>query len=203
MKKGRAVDVQRLRYDVAWAIERGLGPRDLVPMLERLRRHAEPGSDAALFADGELAEVLLHTSPWRSAILAKRVLRVVESDRAWAVLGLSLALLGNYGAARRAFARALALAPGCASYAHNLGHLMDVAQNRPRQALRWLERAHAARSDDPEIAASYAHALFRVGRIPEARRVLRSALEDETDADALLARWAESTDAAAPTRPGS
>ena len=38
MKKGRAVDIERLQSDVRWALSKGLGPRDLVPMLEQLER---------------------------------------------------------------------------------------------------------------------------------------------------------------------
>lgn len=190
MKKSPAVDIERLQNDVEWALERGLGAKDLVPMLERLLRHAAPGSSAALFAATELSEVLLHTAPWRSAIFAKSVIREAESDRAWAILGLSLSLLGHYGAAKRAFAKALCLAPGCASYAHNLGHLLDVALDRPREALKWLERAHRARPHDEEIAASFAHALVRAGQHAKARRVLEAALGGGPEGDELLERWA-------------
>lgn len=189
MKKSPAVDVQRLQSDVEWALQRGLGARDLVPMLERLRRHATPGSDAALFAAMELSEVLLHTAPWRSAVFARTVIREAESDRAWAILGLSLSLLGHHGAAKRAFAKALCLAPGCASYAHNLGHIIDVVEDRPRDALVWLGRAHLARPGDEEIAASYAHALVRAGQVDRARRVLSGALGEGPEAAALLERW--------------
>src|SRR5262245_15960346 len=164
MKKGTAVDVARLESDVVWALEKGLGPRDLVPMLERLRRHADPGSAAACFACIELAEQLLPTRPWRAAVLAREVLKHVETDRAWAVEGLALAILGHYASAKAAFARALHLAPACASYAHNLGHLIDVGLGRPRDALDWLERAHRLESRDPEIASSYAHALLGAGK---------------------------------------
>src|ERR1041385_6051193 len=74
MTKSSAVDVERLESDVVWALERGLGPRDLVPMLERLKRHAPRGSTAACFANIELAELLLQTRPWRAALLAREVL---------------------------------------------------------------------------------------------------------------------------------
>jgi tetratricopeptide (TPR) repeat protein len=191
MEKGTAVDVAKLESDVVWALERGLGPRDLVPMLERLRRHAPPGSGAACFACIELAEQLLPTRPWRSAVLAREVLKYVVTDRAWAVQGLALAMLGHYASAKAAFARALHLAPNCASYAHNLGHLIDVGLGRPRDALVWLERAHRLGTRDPEIASSYAHALLRVGRVDSARRILleAEALTPE-EVDETLQRWA-------------
>lgn len=190
MKKGTAVDVARLESDVVWALERGLGPRDLVPMLERLRRHAPEGSPAACFACIELAEQLLPTRPWRAAVLARSVLRHVETDRAWAVQGLALAILGHYASAKVAFARALHLVPNCASYAHNLGHLIDVGLGRPRDALVWLERAHRLESRDPEIASSYAHALLASGKAEAARRILMAADRlTPGEVEATLLRW--------------
>jgi tetratricopeptide (TPR) repeat protein len=191
MKRGRAVDVDRLQSDVQWALAQGLGRRDLVPMLERLRRHAPPGSEAACFASMELAELLLHENPWAAAVHAKYVLAHVETDRGWAVLGLALALLGHYRSAKVAFESALQLAPACSSYAHNLGHLLDVGLGRPRAALKCLERAHLAEPSDEEIAASYAHALLRSGRNAEARATLQRVLGDEpARVDQLLERWA-------------
>lgn len=190
MNKGRAVDVGRLQSDVTWALENGLGPRDLVPMLERLCRHAPPGSPSAAFARTELAEVLLPTNPWRAAVLVRQVLVHQETDRTWAVLGLALSMLGHYASAKRAFSRALRLLPGCPSYAHNLGHLLDVGLGKPREALRWLEQAYLARPFDAEIAASYAHALLQVGRAEDARLALEGAMGEVPGAvDALLARW--------------
>jgi tetratricopeptide (TPR) repeat protein len=176
MKKTGAVDIERLQSDVEWALRRGLGPRDLVPMLERLLEHAPRGSAAACFARAELAEVLLPTAPWRSAVLAREALAHEDTDRTWAVLGLCMAVLGHFRSAKRAFAKALAHSPQCSSYAHNLGHILDAALDRPEDALPWLARAHHARPGDEELAASYAHALVRVGRREEARSVLASAM---------------------------
>lgn len=190
-KKSGAIDLERLQSDVEWALARGLGPRDLVPMLERLRQHAPRGSAAACFAATELAGVLLRTSPWRSAVLAREVLRHEDTDRAWAVLGLALTVLGHYRSAKRAFSKALAHSPQCSSYAHNLGHLLDAALGCPQDALPWLSKAHAARPGDEEIAASYAHALVGVGRTDDARRVLEAALGTyKHAADAIIRRWA-------------
>ena len=189
-RPARRIDIGRLQSDIEWALERGLPQRDLVPMLERLRRHAEPGSSAACFAATELAELLLQGNPWRAAVLCREVLQHEETDRAWAVLGLGLMMLGHFHSAKRAFAKALALAPGCSSYAHNLGHLLDAALDRPREALPWLEQAWLAHPYDAELAASYAHALLRVGREADARRTLDRALGETPGAvDALLARW--------------
>ncbi|HEX3595552.1 MAG TPA: tetratricopeptide repeat protein [Polyangiaceae bacterium] len=195
-KKSGAVDLERLQSDVEWALQRGLGPRDLVPMLERLYQHAPRGSAAACFAGTELAEVLLTAAPWRSSVLAREVLKYEDTDRAWAVLGLGLTMLGHYRSAKRAFSKALAHSPQCSSYAHNLGHLLDAALGRPQEGLPWLARAHAARPGDEEIAASYAHALVRLGRTEDARRVLDSAMGPTNDAAAgLIERFIAEGDA--------
>jgi tetratricopeptide (TPR) repeat protein len=188
-KKSGAIDLERLQSDVEWALEKGLGPRDLVPMLERLRQHAPRGSAAACFAGTELAEVLLTSEPWRSSVLAREVLRHEDTDRAWAVLGLGLTMLGHYRSAKRAFSKALAHSPQCSSYAHNLGHLLDAALGRPQEGLPWLLKAHTARPGDEEIAASYAHALVRLGRVQEARRILDSAMGAAGGGAELVERW--------------
>lgn len=180
----------RLWRDVLWALERGLGPRDLVPMLRRLARSVEVGSEAWRFAQEELAAQQLEIAPWRAALAARRANRVRESDRALALLALALTLLGHYAAATRAYRRALVLAPGHASYSHNLGHLLDRGLNRPKAALLHLAAASRALPRDPEVAASHAHALVRVGRHQEARALLTARLPGGAkQASALLERW--------------
>ena len=200
--KNHAPDLNRLLNDIVWALERGLGARDLIPMLEKLLRRAPRGSSAALFAQRELAERLLERSPWRAALLVREVLSYGDDDRAWGVLGIAHTLLGNYRCAKRAYLRALALAPGSSRYAHNLGHLLDVALERPREALVHLAIAHRAEPGEPEIAASFAHALARVGRVAQARRVLSRALEhDPEQVDELLKNWLERTSPASGAAP--
>lgn len=186
---GRPVNVERLQSNIAWAVAHGLGARDLVPLLERLIQHSERGSECRLSAERQLAELIVERSPWRAALLARRVLARYDDDGAWALLGLAHALMGHHRAARRAYQHALARAPGCASYAHNLGHLIDVAFDRPREALRWLRQAHAAAPEEREIAASYAHALARSGNVEQAREVLEPAVGCGTTASELLERW--------------
>jgi len=185
----RPVNVERLRSNIAWAMAHGLGARDLIPMLERLVRHAVPGSECSVAAKRQLAELIVETAPWRAALLARDVLSFQEDDRAWGLLGLAHTLLGNHQSARHAYRRALRLAPGCASYAHNLGHLIDVVFDRPREALGWLRRAHLAAPEEAEIAASYAHALARSERVHEATEVLTVALKSSESAQRLLERW--------------
>jgi len=178
----RPVNVERLQSNIAWAVAHGLGARDLIPMLERLIRHAPGGSDCKISAQRQLAELIVENAPWRAALLTRDVLQHKDDDRAWALFGLAHTLLGNHRAARRAYSRALARAPGCASYAHNLGHLIDVAFDQPREALRWLKQAHGYAPDEEEIAASYAHALARSEQIPAAIAVLERVLESRAKA---------------------
>jgi Flp pilus assembly protein TadD len=122
------------------------------------------------------------------------VLAQGDDDRAWAVLGIAHTLLGNYQCAKRAYVRALALVPGCPWYSHNLGHLIDVALDRPREALVHLAAAYRAEPGETEVAASFAHALARAGRVSQARKVLRRALENDGDrVDHWLNTWLERT----------
>jgi len=152
------------------------GGDEATSLLVRLAREATAGGEAWLFAHRHLAEIAAHTDPWRAALLARRVVRERPDDaHAWALLGLACSLLGHTHAATSAYERALARTPDNPYYAHNLGHLYDVGLDRIDDAIRWLARAVAQAPGDPEIAASYAHALARGGRMPEARRVLRHA----------------------------
>ena len=159
-------------------------------MLDKLARHAPRGSEAALFARCRLAELLVENAPWRAALQAREVLQHQESDRAWAVLGLAHTLLGNYRAARGAYRRALELAPDCPRYLHNLGHLLDVALDRPGEAVALLRAAHREEPAEVEIATSLAHALVRAGRRRDAVRVLKRATRSSDAAiDATLSDW--------------
>jgi tetratricopeptide (TPR) repeat protein len=189
-KPGQPVSVQRLLTSVEWALANGLGPRDLVPMLERLTSHAVAGSAEWLFAQRQLAHVLVRTQPWRCSLVARRVLKIEQDASTWGVLGLAQTLLGHYRTASAAYRRALALAPDSPECAHNLGHLLDVALDRPKDAVRYLRKAHAALPNEPEVAASLAHALARSGRRDEARAILsRDVDPDEAAADARLSSW--------------
>jgi hypothetical protein len=169
---------ERLRRDVEGALQRALDPSDVLPMLHRLSRAAAPGSEESVFAHRQLAELLIERHPWRATIHARRVLEALPGDdRAWAVVAASQAMLGHYRFAITAYMRALDAAPDNPSYAHNLGHLLDVAVGRPREALPWLRSAYSAHKESEEIAASFAHALARAGDVAEARRVLHGVMQ--------------------------
>ena len=144
-----------------------------------------------------------HTCTWRSclsnetpgapALFARRVLAYrPEDDRGWATLAFCQTLLGNYKFAVTAYHHALASAPKNPWYAHNLGHLLDVALGRADEAIGWLRRAYQSAAYSGEVAASYAHALARVGRLADARKVLTRAMKRTVSREhAALLKWLE------------
>jgi Tfp pilus assembly protein PilF len=182
-------DLERMLTDVEWAMSKQFAARDLVPMLENLVRAAPPSSEACYFAKLRLSELIVGDAPFRAARLARDVLESGDSDRAWAVLGLAHSLLGHFRSAARAYRRALTLAPDCAVYEHNLGHVLDVALDRPHDALAHLDRAHRNLPEEREIASSYAHALLRSGQLARARELLLRAVDGEAEADQILSTW--------------
>jgi hypothetical protein len=188
---GTQPESERLKRDVVGALERALDPSDVLPMLHRLSRTAAPGSEEAVFAHRQLAELLIERHPWRATLFARKVLAALPGDdRAWAVLAASQAMLGHYRFAVTGYKRALEGAPNNPSYAHNLGHLLDVAMERPLEALPWLRSAYLAHAESAEIAASYAHALARAGDVAEAQRVLGGANRVGGSREhAALRRW--------------
>ncbi len=201
MSRSAPGEVDRLRREVERALRENLDSEDVLPLLARLARAAVPSSDAWLYAHRHLAELGVEHDPWRAALFARRVIaHRPDDDGAWAVLGLAQSLLANYRYAARAYERALALAPDNPWYAHNLGHLYDVALDRPADALALLSRATVAQPTEADIAASYAHALARCGKVTMAKRILRRAIRHGGTADQMaLSRW---LDAGAPSHDG-
>jgi hypothetical protein len=166
-------DSDRLRQHAEDALARAFDPSRVLPILHRLAKRAEAGSDDEIFAHLRLSELLVDRSPWRASVHARRVLshRPAE-DRAWAVLALAQTLLGHYRFALHAYERAIAACPENPWYAHNLGHLLDVALGNPKAAVPWLERAHSRAPTHVDVAASFAHALARAGNVERARAIL-------------------------------
>jgi tetratricopeptide (TPR) repeat protein len=138
--------------DVAFALREGLGPNDLIPMLERLLALAPRGSEASQFGQLQLAELMVPIQPFRAASLARVVAVDCASDRAWGIVGLALTVMGHYRAAVKAFRLAIRLAPKHAGHLHNLGHVLDVGLGQPRIAVRYLELAHGNEPTVREIA---------------------------------------------------
>lgn len=192
---------QSLRVEIERALRAGaFDPADVLPRLARLARLAAPSSDDGVFANHKLAELLVERDPWRAALYVRRALaHRPDDDRPWAILAFCQTLLGNFRCAATAYKKAIACAPANPWYAHNLGHLLDVALGEPARAVDWLKSAYNAKSDNSEIVASFVHALARAGRTDEARDVLERARGrfDSRELDALL-HW---LDQGAPSRP--
>ncbi len=201
----RAEEVERIRRDVDQALRDRAEPEAILPLLARLARAAVPESEAWIFAHRHLAELGVEHDPWRAALFARRVLaQHPDDDGAWAVLGLAQSLLGHYRYAARAYERALSLVPENPWYAHNLGHLYDVALDRPADALPLLSRATFAETGEADIAASYAHALARCGKLSVAKRILKRAIRHGATADQMaLSRWLDDGAPASPRAPAS
>lgn len=202
------MDCSETQSSLRRAIERSLNrgtfdPADVLPRLVRLARVAEVASDDHVFANLKLAELLVESDPWRAALHVRRALKHRPGDdRAWAILAFCQTLLGNFRCALNAYRKALACAPSNPWYAHNLGHLLDVALGEPERAIEWLRVAYEAKGGThTEIAFSYVHALARAGRMEAARSVLSDArvsgeLSGSRELDALV-RW---LDQGAPSR---
>jgi Flp pilus assembly protein TadD len=192
-KRAESEDVDTLRRNVEWALRNALDADEVLPMLAKLARSAEPESDAWVLAHRHLAELAVDRDPWRSAIFARRVVKVdPDDDGAWAVLGLAQTLLGNYRYAVASYRRAIALAPQNPWYAHNLGHLLDVALGKPSDAVTLLAEAYKREPKEAEIAASYAHALARAGKLALAKKVLRRVVAKGATAEQMILwRWLE------------
>ena len=201
---GESHHIGALRQEIERALRRAFDPADVLPRLVRLARLAPAASDDGVFAHRQLAELLVERHPWRAAIYARRALaHRKDDDRAWAVLAFCQTLLGHFRCAATAYKQAIAFAPGNPWYAHNLGHLLDVALGTPERALPWLRSAYGAKGDNSEIVASYVHALARAGQTCEARRILERALErfDSRELEALL-RWLDQGAPAGEAREG-
>ncbi len=187
--------IDRMYADIEWAISQGLPIGEIIPMVERLMRKAAPQSLHSNYAKRQLAELIVRNEPFRAARLASEVLAVQkDDDRAHAVLGLACMLMGHYRRAESAYRAALAIVPHCPWYAHNLGHLLDVALNAPGEALHWLALSRRGMPHEPEIKSSYAHALLRAGKRKEAENELLDAFDgDSAQAAAMMNRWVTET----------
>ncbi len=170
-------DVRSLQRRAEQAL-RAARPRDqILRLLRELLAVADEGSDAARFAHRHLAELSLEENPWGAALHLRRVLQGdPDDDAAHALMGLCQALQGNFRMAVSAYRRAISLTPANPWYNHNLGHLLDVALDQPREALGYLRRAHRAAPDQEEVGASLAHCLGRMDLRDEALVLARALL---------------------------
>ncbi|MFC3069853.1 glycosyltransferase family 9 protein [Phenylobacterium soli] len=92
----------------------------------------------------------------------REVLARVDSDNAWANLGLALSHLGRAEEAEAAFARAIARAPATPEHRYNLAnHLRRTG--RLTEALAEYAAAHSAKPAIPGLARNYGDALLAAG----------------------------------------
>jgi tetratricopeptide (TPR) repeat protein len=166
-----------LRDRIDQAMRAGRSSRSLVGMLERLAREAPRGSDDAVFAHRQLADLVFERAPWRALLHLRHVLaQRIDDEAALAMQGYCHARLGNLGAAAAAYRRALNVAPDSPWYHHHLGTLLDIGLGRPRDALPWLERAVRLAPREDDLCAALGQCLARLGRIDEAGAMLQEAV---------------------------
>lgn len=139
---------------------------------------------------------------WEHADLAQMeadIQRLLENDpdnaMALNALGYTLAdenVSGRLDDAQEMIERAHELDPDNPAVMDSLGWVY-YRQGEPERALAWLERAYA-QMPDQEIAAHLAEVLHALGRIEQARSILREAMAHTSDhpvIDALLERRPE------------
>ncbi|MCA9583596.1 MAG: tetratricopeptide repeat protein, partial [Myxococcales bacterium] len=175
--------VERLRREAEQALrmpDRAL--HEVVPLLEELKRLAPAGSEASTFAARHLAELLVEDHPWRAALHLRALQGTpYEDDEVHGLLGLCHALLGNFRAAVAAYRRAIQWAPHNPWYHHNVGHLLDVAENTPLRAVAHLKVAHELEPEETEISVSLIHCLARLGDLNAAQDLAQRTLRDDSD----------------------
>lgn len=187
----QSVDAEELQREAEWLLAHAHDPAEALPVLHRLARVAPPNSEPSAFAHRSLAELIIERDPWRAAIFARTALRrAPDDDRTWAVLALAHTLMGHFRSAERAYREAMKRAPQNGWYAHNLGHLLDVALDDAPGAVALLELAHAVHPTSPAVVASFVHALARAGHGERARAILASVPPALHDRELrALSRW--------------
>ncbi|MBX7194814.1 MAG: hypothetical protein K1X94_22355 [Sandaracinaceae bacterium] len=165
MSHGESIGTRRLREQVEQALAASQSRKVIEPLLERLVHLAPRGSESSVLAHRTLAEYRLEEHPWRALLHLKHVLAVhPDDDVAHAMCGLAHAMSGHYRSAVASYRAASTSAPDNPWYHHNLGHLLDVALDRPGAALPHLRAAHQALGvEEAEVTASIIHCLGRLG----------------------------------------
>ena len=167
------LQVTELHTQLLRAVAAGRARAFILPRLEQLAELAPKGSEAWQFAEQELAEMQLQQAPWRAALHARRLaVACPRNDVGHSLYALAQMIQGNHRAAIASYRRAVALRPQNPWYLHNLGHLLDVTQNAPREGLSYLRKAHTLLNTDIEIAASLIHCLAQTGDRTQALALL-------------------------------
>ncbi len=182
MKAKDPSELDRLRTRIEDALRRERPRSEVMPLLSRLLANAGDHSELFVYAHRHMAELLITDEPWQSALHLRQVMRAgAADDTTHALMGLCQALLGNFDSAVYQYERALALDPNNAWYHHNLGHLLDVALNRPDAAAKHLQWAHDAHPMEDEVTASLSHCLARLGQLEQAEALAQEALDLSPD----------------------
>ncbi len=174
--------VRRLHREAQEALRRSRRPAAVLPLLERLAVEAQPGGEPWRFAQRALLELWLPQRPWQAALAARRLLEhEPDAPELHGALALAHSLLGHFRAAIAAYRRAIRLDEDNPWFHHNLGHLLDVVLDAPQQALSHLLLAWRAAPEEPELAASLAHCLARLGDFETAEGLASDALRADPD----------------------
>lgn len=178
MHSSRTTQAAALYGQLQRAVDAGRARAFLLPRLEQLAELAPEGSEAWSFAEQNLAEMQLQQAPWRAAIHARRLATACpRNDIGHALFALAQLIQSNHRPAIAAFRRAVALRPKNPWYLHNLGHLLDVTQDDPKEGLRYLKQAHQLLPSDLEVASSLIHCYARTGDREAAQEVLAQQLD--------------------------
>jgi len=131
----RTQEAQELRRQIEWTLARAVDPSDVLPMLHRLARLANDGSDENLFAHLHLAELLVERDPCARRSTPSACSPIGPTTTAAGPPSLfAQTLLGNYRFAVSAYHHALTSAPKNPWYSAQPRHLLDVARwARPRR----------------------------------------------------------------------
>ncbi len=184
--------VRRLHREAVEALHRSRRPAVVLPLLERLAAEARPGGEAWRFAQHALLELWLPERPWHAALAARRLLHYEpESPELHGALALAHSLLGHFRAAIAAYRRALRLDESNPWFHHNLGHLLDVVFESSQEALPHLLLAWREAPHEPELAASLAYCLARLGDFETAEGLAADALRADpgNEAHRALLAW--------------
>jgi Flp pilus assembly protein TadD len=111
------------------------------------------------------------------ALLAKAQASRPRDARLLLVVGENLAQLERHDEAEAAFRAALAVRPDDPGVLNALGYLNVERGVRLPEALALIEKALKLQPDNPSVLDSRGWALFKLGRLAEAERDLRRALE--------------------------
>ena len=186
----RLESLRELRHRAEAALD--TSAPDTEALLEKLAQYAPKGTEPSIFAHRHLAELRLETDSWRAALHLRHVMRAHPwDDVAHALMGLCHALMGNYRSAVKCYRVAAQVAPEIPWYHHNLGHLIDVALNDPKNAEQHLRRAKKIEPEHDEIIGSLAHCVARLGRLGEASVLAEqaAALAPNNDEHDALIKW--------------